>query len=73
MFTFPGKDINLKEISNHPAGLLVANEVSYFSDSGNIISGLYIDNNAEKTVYYFHGNGAPIQYFYSDIQYISDF
>jgi len=72
IFTFPGKDINLKEISNHPAGLLVAEEVSYTSDAGNTISWLYVDNSAEKTVYYFHGNGAPIQYFYSDIQYISD-
>jgi len=38
IFTFPGKDINLKEISNHPAGLLVAEEVSYTSDAGNTIS-----------------------------------
>jgi hypothetical protein len=70
--TFPGKDINLKEITNHPAGLSIAQEISFTSTSGNTISGIYIDNQSEKIVYYFHGNGAPIEYFYSDIEYISD-
>ena len=72
MFTFPGKDINLKEITNHPAGLLAAEEVLIPSSNGNMIYGVYVDNDAKKTVYYFHGNGAPIEYFYSDMQYISD-
>jgi len=72
LITFPGRDINLKEITNHPAWLLVAENVSYTAPSGNTITGLYIDNNSEKIVYYFHGNGAPIEYFYSDIQFISD-
>jgi len=70
--TFPGKDINLKEITNHPAGLSTAQEISFISTSGNTISGIYIDNQSEKVVYYFHGNWAPIEYFYSDIEYISD-
>jgi len=72
LITFPGRDINLKEITNHPAGLLVAENVSYTAPSGNTITGLYINNNSEEIVYYFHGNGAPIEYFYSDIQFISD-
>lgn len=72
IITFPGRNINLKEISNHPAGLLVAEKVEYTSDSWNIISWVYIDNESEKVVYYFHGNGAPIEYFYSDIEFISD-
>ncbi len=72
LITFPGRDINLKEIINHPAGLLVAEKVEYTSSAGNKITGLYIDNESEKVVYYFHGNGAPLEYFYSDIQYISN-
>lgn len=72
LITFPGRDINLKEITNHPAGLIVAEKVRYNAPSWNLITGLYIDNGSEKIVYYFHGNGAPMEYFYSDIQYISD-
>ena len=72
LITFPGRDINLKEITNHPAWLLLAEKVNYESPSGNIITGLYIDNNSDKVVYYFHGNGAPMEYFHSDIQFISD-
>lgn len=72
LITFPWRDINLKEITNHPAWLLVAEKVTYQAPSGNTITGLYIDNNSEKIVYYFHGNGAPMEYFYSDIQFISD-
>jgi len=53
LITFPGRDINLKEITNHPAWLLVAENVSYTAPSGNTITGLYIDNNSEKVVYYF--------------------
>jgi len=35
------------------------------------INGLFINNNSKKTVYYFHGNGGDLTYFYSDIQFIS--
>jgi len=31
--TFPGTDINIKEITNHPAGLIVAEDVSFTSDA----------------------------------------
>jgi LAS superfamily LD-carboxypeptidase LdcB len=72
LITFPGWDINLKEITNHPAGLLISEKVSYIAPSWNTITGLYIDNNSEKIVYYFHGNWAPMEYFYSDIKFISD-
>lgn len=70
--TFPGWDINLKEITNHPAGLIVAEEVEFTSSEWEQITWLYINNNSKKVVYYFHGNGAPLPYFYSDVQYISD-
>ncbi len=35
------------------------------------IAGMYINNEAEKTVYYFHGNGWDLSYFYADLNYIS--
>lgn len=72
IITFPGKDINLKEITNHPAGLIVAKEIFLTTPEWDTIHGVYIDNNAEKTVYYFHGNGAPVQHFFTEMRYISD-
>ncbi len=72
LITFPGKDINLKEITNHPAGIINAEFFDIPSSSGNNIHGLYIDNNAQKTVYYFHWNGAPMEYFYTEMRYIAD-
>ncbi len=71
-FTFPGKDINLKQLSNHPAGLIAAETVDITAPSGNNIHGIYIDNGASKTVYYFHGNGAPMDHFYTEMRYIAD-
>ena len=70
--TFPGTDINLKELTNHPAGLIVGEEVDFLNQEGERITGIFIDNNSEKIVYYFHGNGGPLEYFYSDVQFISD-
>lgn len=70
--TFPGKDINLKQLTNHPAGLIAAEEVTFTSKKWNTIAGVYIDNGAEKTVYYFHGNGAPMDHFFTEMRYIAD-
>ncbi len=70
--TFPGKDINLKQISNHPAWLIAAEEVFLTSTNGHTIHGIYIDNGAAKTVYYFHGNGAPMDHFFTEMRYIAD-
>jgi hypothetical protein len=72
LVTFPGKDINLKAISNHPAGIIDAEFFDIPASSGNNIHGLFIDNGEEKTVYYFHGNGAPMNHFYTEMQYIAD-
>lgn len=69
---FPGKDINLKQLTNHPAGVIAAEEVTFTSKKWNTIAGIYIDNNAPKTVYYFHGNGAPMDHFYTEMRYIAD-
>ncbi len=70
--TFPWKEINLKELSNHPAWIIDGEEINIESSSGNNINGIFIDKNAEKTVYYFHGNGAPMEHFYTEMRYISD-
>lgn len=70
--TFPGKDVNLKQLSNHPAGIISAQEYDIPSSSWNNIHGLFIDNGKKKTVYYFHGNGAPMDHFYTEMQYIVD-
>jgi pimeloyl-ACP methyl ester carboxylesterase len=72
LLTFPGKQINLKEFTNHPAGIINAEFYDIPSSSGNNIHGLYINSNAEKTVYYFHGNGAPMDHFYTEMRYIAD-
>lgn len=72
LITFPGKEVNLKAITNHPAGIIDAEFFDIKSTSWNNIHGLYIDNNAEKTVYYFHGNGAPMDHFYTEMRYIGN-
>lgn len=69
---FPGAKINLKQITNHPAGVTYGEEIDIVSRDGKNIHGLYLDNNAQKTVYYFHGNGAPMNHFYTEMRYIAD-
>jgi len=62
----------LKQFSNHPAGIISAQEYDIESSSWNNIHGVFIDNGKEKTVYYFHGNGAPMDHFYTEMRYIAD-
>ena len=47
-------------------------EINIKDTDGNNINGLYIPywDWHGKTIYYFHGNGGPLSYFYSDINYI---
>lgn len=70
--SFPGGDVNLKEMIYHPAWIIAAQEINITASNGDTINGLYIDKWAEKTVYYFHGNGAPMEYFYTEMRYIAD-
>lgn len=72
LITFPWRDVNLKQLTNHPAWLISAEKINITSPSGENIHGIYIDNGAEKTVYYFHGNGAPMDHFYTEMRYIAD-
>ena len=68
--TFPGVRINVQDVVGHVKADFEFEEINISDSQGNNINGLYLDNNAEKTVYYFHGNGGPLNYFYSEIQYI---
>ena len=72
LMTFPGRDINLKQLTSHPAGIISGEKFDITSESGENIHGIFIDNGAEKTVYYFHGNGAPMDHFYTEMRYIAD-
>ena len=70
--TFPGVRINVQDVVGHVKADFEFEEINIPDSQGSNINGLYLDNNAEKTVYYFHGNGGPLNYFYSEIQYIWD-
>lgn len=68
--TFPGVRINVQDVVGHVKADFDFEEINISDSQWNNINGLYYDNNAEKTVFYFHGNGWPLNYFYSEIQYI---
>lgn len=68
--TFPGIRINVQDIVWHVKADFVYEEINISDSQENNINGLYYDNNSDKTVYYFHGNGGPLNYFYSEIEYI---
>jgi len=72
LITFPGRDFNLKQLSNHPAWLISAERLNIKSSSWENIHGIFLNNDAEKTVYYFHGNGATMDHFYTEMRYIAD-
>ena len=59
IFSFPGVLVNTKQYTAPNIGIpnLEFEEIHITAKNGDIINGLFIDNNAEKTVYYFHGNG----------------
>lgn len=42
------------------------------NENGEKISGIYLDNNALKTIFYCHGNGGNIDFFTEDIKYLSN-
>ena len=47
-------------------------EINIKDKNNNNINWLYIDNKADKTVYYFHGNWLPIDYYFHEINYIAE-
>jgi len=66
--------VNTKEYTAPDVNIpdLEFEEINITAKNGDMINGLFIDNEAEKTIYYFHGNGGEMKYFYSEIQYLSD-
>lgn len=39
--------------------------------NGEVIHGIWLWNDSQQTVYYFHGSGGDLRYFYNDIRYIA--
>ena len=74
VFRFPWVTVNTKEYTAPDMIIpeLEFEEINITSKTWKNINGLFINNNAEKTIYYFHGNGWELKYFYSEIQYLSD-
>jgi hypothetical protein len=54
--TFPGIAINVQDLVGHVKANPDFEEVNIQKSNGENINGLYLNKNAEKTVYYFHGN-----------------
>ncbi|MDD3793818.1 MAG: alpha/beta fold hydrolase [Candidatus Gracilibacteria bacterium] len=70
--TFPAIAINVQDLVGHIETDLNFEEVNIKNKNGELINGLYLGSGTRKTVYYFHGNGGPNSYFYSEIKYIHD-
>jgi len=74
VLSFPWVMVNTKEYTAPDVNIpdLEFEEINITAKNGDMINGLFIDNEAEKTIYYFHGNGGELKYFYSEIEYLSD-
>jgi LAS superfamily LD-carboxypeptidase LdcB/pimeloyl-ACP methyl ester carboxylesterase len=72
LVTFPGIAINIQDLFGHVKSNPDFEEINIQTTKWENINGLYFNKNAEKTVYYFHGNGGPLNYFYSEIEYIGE-
>ncbi|MDD2907628.1 MAG: alpha/beta fold hydrolase [Candidatus Gracilibacteria bacterium] len=70
--TFPGIAVHVQDLVGHNEIDLNFEEINIFSKENELINGLYLGNGTGKTVYYFHGNGGPNSYFYSEIKYIHE-
>ncbi|MDD3145383.1 MAG: alpha/beta fold hydrolase [Candidatus Gracilibacteria bacterium] len=70
--TFPGIAIHIQDLVGHVETDLTFEEVNIKNKNGELINGLYLGTGTGKTVYYFHGNGGPNSYFYSEIKYIHE-
>lgn len=68
--TFPGIGKAGNNLAWYIEKKLPFEEIIIPSSQGKQIHGLYLQNTGDKTVYYFHGNGGPLDYYYQDIDYI---
>ncbi len=70
--TFPWIQTNIQDVVWYEEESLDFEEINITSSSWENINGLYLSWTKNETVYYFHGNGWPLPYFYSEIKYIHD-
>ncbi len=70
--TFPWVRVNVQDIVWKVPTNLKFEEINIDDWNWNNINWLYVDNNAEKTIYYFHWNWGPLPYFYSEIKYLKN-
>lgn len=70
--TFPGVEVNIQDVVWYEKQDLDFEEINIASTSGKNINGLYLSWTKNEVVYYFHGNGWPLPYFYSELKYIHD-
>jgi pimeloyl-ACP methyl ester carboxylesterase len=67
LMTFPGVWVQVNHTLKTPENM---EEYNIQIAGWNTINGIYLWNSQGKTVYYFHGNGVPLPYFYNEINYI---
>ena len=72
ILSFPAVGYNIQDIVWYIKKDINFEEINIKTKSKENINGLYINNNSKKTVYYFHWNGWPLSYFYSEIDYIKN-
>jgi len=70
--TFPWMQANIQDVVWYEEKNLDFEEINIISNSWENINGLYLSGTKNETVYYFHWNGWPLPYFYSEIKYIHD-
>ena len=76
IITFPASNINLENTIWEIGLEIDFEEINIISSNGYNINGLYkkalnSSYKTPKTIYYFHGNGWPLSYFYNEIEYIA--
>ena len=64
---FPVSGIDFSQDIQMPDNM---EEINIINSNWEKINGIYLGNTEWKTVYYFHGNWAPLSYFYEEIEYI---
>lgn len=70
---FPGVRVNTIDYTGNgvPSSNLKFEDINITSSQGTNINGLYVDSGAEKTIYYIHGNGGDLRYFYPTFELLS--
>jgi len=70
--TFPAIFVNVQDVVWHVKANIDFEEINIDDGNWNNINWLYMFAwTWAKTVYYFHGNGWPLSYFYNEIKYIN--